>query len=209
MTAAENQPRQRRFACWQNRRERPQTPQGGPPPGNEFGAAPARREHAAPRRYSGAAHKRDARRTGPALLQPGRAGPARWGPRPPIVAATHLVVTLVNLDNFNVARLVIVPHGPPFPPVPLTVGGGRAALPAGKIGAKGCEIPQGGAAPAKRSADLGPRGPQVGASTSGTRAAGALGPAPTTDPWVAHRLLYRVYEGDMSPLVPPRGPKVV
>ncbi|HUX65922.1 MAG TPA: D-2-hydroxyacid dehydrogenase [Terriglobales bacterium] len=35
--------------------------------------------------------------------------------------------------------------------------------------------------PAKRSADLGPRGPQVGASTSGTRAAGALGPAPTVD----------------------------
>jgi len=65
--------------------------------------------------------------------------------------------------------------------------GGRAALPAGKTGAKGCEIPQGGsppgsefgAAPAKRSAGLGPRGPQAGASTSGTRAAGALGPAPT------------------------------
>jgi len=35
------------------------------------------------------------------------------------------------------------------------------------------------AAPARRSADLGPWGPQVGASTSGTRAAGALGPAPT------------------------------
>ncbi|HUX66556.1 MAG TPA: GIY-YIG nuclease family protein, partial [Terriglobales bacterium] len=58
--------------------------------------------------------------------------------------------------------------------------GGRAALPAGKTGAKGCEIPQGGsppgsefgAAPAKRSAGLGPRGPQAGASTSGTRAAG-------------------------------------
>ncbi len=69
----------------------------------------------------------------------------------------------------------------------LTARGGRAALPAGKIGAKGREIPQGGpppgnefgAAPARRSADLGPRGPQVGASTSGTRAAGALGPAPT------------------------------
>jgi len=79
--------------------------------------------------------------------------------------------------------------------------GGRAALPAGKIGAKGCDIPQGGpppgnefgAAPARRSADLGPGGPQVGASmppravtagrlTSGTRAAGALGPAPTKDP---------------------------
>jgi len=32
---------------------------------------------------------------------------------------------------------------------------------------------------ARRSADLGPPGPQVGASPSGTRAAGALGPAPT------------------------------
>ncbi|HUX65890.1 MAG TPA: sugar transferase [Terriglobales bacterium] len=61
--------------------------------------------------------------------------------------------------------------------------GGRAALPAGKIGA----------VPARRSADLGPWGPQVGASmpprastagrlTSGTRAAGALGPAPTNGP---------------------------
>jgi len=92
--------------------------------------------------------------------------------------------------------------------------GGCAALPAGKIGAKGREpgspepasgsgvvvIPQGdtppgnecGAAPARRSADLGPPGPQVGASTppravtagrltSGTRAAGALGPAPTKE----------------------------
>ncbi|HUX68555.1 MAG TPA: hypothetical protein VMV31_13800 [Terriglobales bacterium] len=38
-------------------------------------------------------------------------------------------------------------------------------------------------APAGRSADLGPRGPQIGASTSGTRAAGALGPAPTIG-WV-------------------------
>jgi len=35
------------------------------------------------------------------------------------------------------------------------------------------------ATPAERSADLGPRGPQVGVSTSGARAAGALGPAPT------------------------------
>ena len=39
-----------------------------------------------------------------------------------------------------------------------------------------------GAAPATRSTDLGPSGPQVGASTSGTRAAGALGPAPTFVP---------------------------
>ena len=94
--------------------------------------------------------------------------------------------------------------------------GGRAALPPGKIGAKGCEFPQGGplpgdesgAAPAKRSADLGPRGPQVGASmppravpagrpTSGTRAAGALGPAPTEDAlsWAALQRLARVFVG--------------
>ncbi len=83
-----------------------------------------------------------------------------------------------------------------------TARGGRAALPAGKIGAKGREpgspepasgsgvvvIPKGGpppesefgAAPAKRSAGLGPRGPQAGVSTSGTRGAAAQGPAPTT-----------------------------
>ena len=49
----------------------------------------------------------------------------------------------------------------------MSIRGGRAALPAGNIGAKGCELPQGGpppgnefgAAPAKRSADLGPWGP--------------------------------------------------
>ncbi len=41
---------------------------------------PSRREHAAPRCYSGAAHKRDARRTGLALLQPGRVG--ALGPAP-------------------------------------------------------------------------------------------------------------------------------
>jgi len=48
-------------------------------------------------------------------------------------------------------------------------------------------IPQGGpppgsefgAAPAKRSAGLGPRGPQAGVSTSGTRGVAAQGPAPT------------------------------
>jgi len=65
--------------------------------------------------------------------------------------------------------------------------GGRAALPAGKIGAKGRKIPKGGpppgsgfgAAPAKRSAGLGPRGPQGGVSTSGTRGEAAQGPAPT------------------------------
>ena len=64
--------------------------------------------------------------------------------------------------------------------------GGRAALPAGKIGAKGREIPKGGpppgsefgAAPARRSAGLGPQGPQAGVSTSGTRGAAAQGPAP-------------------------------
>jgi len=44
---------------------------------------PSRREHAAPRIYSGAAHKRDARRTGLALLQPGRAG--ALGPAPTMV----------------------------------------------------------------------------------------------------------------------------
>jgi len=47
-----------------------------------LGAAgpPSRREHATPRGYSGAAPKRDARRTGLALLQPGRA--AAQGPAP-------------------------------------------------------------------------------------------------------------------------------
>ncbi|HUX66414.1 MAG TPA: hypothetical protein VMV31_02880 [Terriglobales bacterium] len=39
--------------------------------------------------------------------------------------------------------------------------------------------PKPSAAKAKRSADLGPRGPRVGVSTSGTRAVGAQGPAPT------------------------------
>jgi len=66
-----------------------------------------------------------------------------------LVAGTHLVVTLVNLDYFNVARLMIVPHGPPFPPHPLSV-----------------------------------------------------------DPW-DHQREYRVYDGNMAAIVPPRGPKVV
>ena len=104
---------------------------------------------------------------------------------------------------------------PPAAVLPKPNRGGRAALPAGKIGAKGREpgppgpasgsgvvvpgppgsaagpgvvvIPKGGpppgsefgAAPARRSAGLGPRGPQAGVSTSGTRGAAAPGPAPT------------------------------
>ncbi len=78
-------------------------------------------------------------------------------------------------------------------PRELAARGGRAALPAGKIGAKGCEIPQGQTrqwrvcapgkqmrrGPSEAQRRLGATGPQVGASTSGTRAAGALGPAPT------------------------------
>ena len=65
----------------------------------------------------------------------------------------------------------------------LTFRGGRAALPTGKIGAKGCEIPQGQkrlwrfCAPGKRirrgpceaQRRLGAPGPQAGVSTSGTR----------------------------------------
>ncbi len=95
--------------------------------------------------------------------------------------------------------------------------GGRAALPAGKTGAKGREpgspepasgsgvvvIPQGGpppgsefgVAPAMRSAGLGPRGPQAGVSTSGTRGAAAQGPAPTmaqqVPPAALHALRFR------------------
>jgi len=72
------------------------------------------------------------------------------------------------LDQYPDVWTQFAPSGP-APPPPR---GGRAALPAGEIGA----------APAKRSADLGPRGPQVDASKSGTRAAGALGPAPTNVP---------------------------
>ncbi|HUX67169.1 MAG TPA: phosphotransferase [Terriglobales bacterium] len=74
--------------------------------------------------------------------------------------------------------------------------GGRAASPAGKIGAKGCEpgspepasgsgvvvIPQGGPPPGNEvGASMPPRAVTAGRLTSGTRAAGALGPAPTND----------------------------
>ena len=63
---------------------------------------------------------------------------------------------------------------------------GSRRLPAGKVGVKRPRDSAGrpapghrrGAAPAKRSAGLEQWGPQAGASISGTRAPGALGPAP-------------------------------
>ena len=64
--------------------------------------------------------------------------------------------------------------------------GGRAALPVGKIGAKGCEIPQGGpppgsefgAGPATRSADLGPWGPESARAQAGRAPQARWGPRP-------------------------------